>query len=201
MADPHGEDPPGATPLEAEDLEGLIPTFISTRADLNIAEQANIEDATMWAFRRRSALPVNEILSVSFVFDLHRRMFGNVWRWAGKQRQRQSNIGVEPYTVVTETKSLLDDSAYWHAHATYDPVELAVRTHHRLVSVHPFRNGNGRHARFMADLYLHAAGRPRLSWGSGKSLDTDNDNRNAYINALRTADADDIQPLVEFALS
>ena len=100
---------------------------------------------------------------------------------------------------MSGTKSLLDDSVYWHDHDTSEPAEIAVRTHHRLVSIQPFRNGNG-HARFMADLYMHANGQARLPWGSGENLGADSVDRKAYIRALQAADRHDIQPLLEFAL-
>jgi len=195
-----GEDASGATPLTNEDLEGLIPTFVATRADLNIAEQTNIEAATRWAFRARSVGSIAELLRPSFANEIHRRMFDDVWRWAGQRRLRESNIGVDPDQIVTQTKLALDDALYWHEHETYEPAERAVRIHHRLVSVHPYRNGNGRHARFVADLYLHRVESPRLAWG-GTSLVNESAVRQAYIAALRAADLGDIEPLLAFAVS
>ena len=195
-----GHDATGATPLEDDDIDGLIPTFVATRSDLNLVEQANIEKASFWAFRRRKAVSATELLNVSFSRELHRRMFGDVWRWAGQQRVRGTNIGVEPYRITAEEKLLFDDCLYWHSHDTYDIAERAVRLHHRLVTVHPFRNGNGRHSRLMADIYLHAAGARRLSWGAGQDLVIDGEARATYIAALRTADAGEIQPLLAFAL-
>jgi Fic-DOC domain mobile mystery protein B len=196
-----GDDAPGATPIEGDDLDGLIPTFIATRADLNLAEQANIEKATRWAFRRRRIVSPSELLDVAFAREVHRRMFGDVWRWAGQNRTRVTNIGIEPYRITTEVKALLDDARYWHEHETYEIAERAVRLHHRLVSVHPFRNGNGRHSRFMADYYLQVSDHPRLAWGGGKNLVIDSAARSAYIDALREADRGDVQPLLTFALS
>ncbi|MCU1427963.1 MAG: fic, partial [Actinomycetia bacterium] len=165
-----GQDPPGATPLEDEDLDGLIPTFVATRGDLNVVEQANIEKATRWAFRGQARTRIEDLLSVTFAVGLHRRMFGEVWRWAGQQRPRETNIGVEPSRITTEMKVLLDDAMFWHGHDTFSASERAVRMHHRLVSVHPFRNGNGRHSRFLADLYLHEIGAKQLSWGARQNL-------------------------------
>jgi Fic-DOC domain mobile mystery protein B len=200
MSELTGEDATGATPLADEDLDGLIPTYIATRSDLNRAEQANIETATLWAFRRRALVSVDELLTVTFARDVHRRMFGDVWSWAGKHRLRETNVGIEPTQIPAATKSLLDDAAYWHDHLVYDATERAVRLHHRLVQVHPFRNGNGRHARFMADLYLHTQRRPRLTWG-GAPLDFDNETRTKYIAALRAADSGEIAALLDFAVA
>ena len=195
-----GGDAVSATPLDDEDLDGLIPTFIATRADVNRAEQANIEAATRWAFRGRRVGSVTALLSAKFASAVHRRMFGDVWRWAGQTRTRVTNIGVEPFRIVNDTALLFDDAKFWHEHGTYDAPETAVRVHHRLVHVHPYRNGNGRHARFMADLYLHLVQQPRLPWGGGR-LDEDGDVRRAYLAALRTADRGDLGPLVAFARS
>lgn len=196
-----GRDSPGATPLEDEDFDGLIPTFVATRGDLNVVEQANIEKATRWAFRRRGSLSIEDLFSVSFTIELHRRMFGDVWRWAGQQRPRETNIGVEPSRIMIDMRVLLDDAIFWHHHDTYNASERAVRVHHRLVSIHPFRNGNGRHSRFLADLYLHQMGGERLTWGAGQDLVIDSDTRKLYIATLRDADRGDIEPLLRFALN
>jgi Fic-DOC domain mobile mystery protein B len=192
------EDASGATPLDDQDLDGLIPTFVATRRDLNLVEQANIEVATRWAFRGRTVASVNDLMTTNFAREVHRRMFGDVWRWAGQQRLRETNIGIEPTQISVAMKMLFDDARHWHDHDVYDAIERAVRIHHRLVSVHPFRNGNGRHARFVADLYLYRIKLPRLSWG-GERIDTDTETRNAYISALRAADGGDIAALLDFA--
>ncbi len=197
---PHlcGNSATGATPLDDDDFDGLIPTHVATHDDLNIVEQANIEAATRWAFRARAVVQLEDLLTVTFAASVHRRMFADVWRWAGKPRLRETNIGVAPSTIAEETKILLDDTKYWHMHETFEAVERAVRLHHRLVSVHPFRNGNGRHARFMADLYLHSIGLARLSWGDS-GLVADDHVRARYIDALRQADRGEIAALIEFA--
>ena len=194
-----GDDAAGATPLTDEDIDGLIPTFVATRADLNLAEQANIETATLWAFGRRRVAGTDRLLTIDFADRVHRRMFGDVWRWAGQHRTRMTNIGVEPHQITTQMKLLLDDARYWHDHSTYEPAERAVRLHHRLVFVHPYHNCNGRHARFMADLYLHLNGEPRLTWGTGQKIEIDGTARRNYITALQAADRGDIEPLRDFA--
>jgi Fic-DOC domain mobile mystery protein B len=196
-----GNDAADATPLSDEDFDGLIPTFVSTRNDLNVVEQANIEAAFLWSAKRRSGTRVPDLLTIKFADTLHRRMFGDVWRWAGRHRTRQTNIGVEPFQIVTEMKLLFDDAVFWHRHDTYEPTEAAVRLHHRLVRVHPYRNGNGRHARFFADLFLDALGQPPLTWGMHRALDVDGAARTAYIAGLRAADAGDVGPLLDFCAS
>jgi Fic-DOC domain mobile mystery protein B len=181
-----GPEPSGATPLEPEDLEGLIPDFVATRADLNQVELENIIKALPWARRQARTLGPEGILDYGFMLALHRRMFGDVWTWAGSQRQRVTNIGVEPFLIATQSRLLFDDAKLWHAQKVFDPDELAARIHCRLVSVHPFPNGNGRCTRMMADLYLTCIGAEPFAWGD-TSLDVDGSSRNAYISALVTA--------------
>jgi Fic-DOC domain mobile mystery protein B len=198
---PIGPEPDGATPLDDEDLADLIPAFVATRGDLNVVEFDNIAKAMPWALdlaRRRGA---EGVLDYSFLFRLHRRMFEDVWRWAGTQRRRGTNIGVDPAQIAERTKQALDDATWWHTNDTFTVDERAVRIHHRLVTVHPFPNGNGRCTRLVADLYLTATGHPIFTWGAGGTLDEDSDTRRRYLDALRAADADDHQPLVAFARS
>jgi Fic-DOC domain mobile mystery protein B len=194
-----GPEPSGATPLEPEDLEGLIPDFVATRADLNQVEFENIADALPWALRRAASLGPEGVLDYGFMLQLHRQMFGDVWRWAGTQRHRVTNIGSEPAQIVTECRLLFDDAKYWHAHAVYPADELAARIHGRSVAIHPFPNGNGRCTRLMGDLYLTSIRAEPFSWG-GTSLDVDGSSRANYIAALvKAVTDDDYGELVRFA--
>lgn len=194
-----GPEPSGATPLEEEDLEGLIPDFVASRADLNQVEFENIAKALPWAGRQAHSLGVDGILDYGFMLALHRRMFGDVWTWAGTQRRRVTNIGVEPHLIATQSRLTFDDAKYWHTHEAFGPDERAARIHCRLVSVHPFRNGNGRCTRMMADLYLSCIGAEPFSWG-GANLDVDGSGRATYISALiEAASTDEYGNLVRFA--
>jgi Fic-DOC domain mobile mystery protein B len=194
-----GPEPSGATPLEEEDLEGLIPDFVATRADLNQVEFENITKALLWTQRQGRSLGVEDILDYGFMLALHRRMFGDVWTWAGTQRWRVTNIGVEPHSIVTQSRLLLDDAKFWHTQGVFGPDDLAARIHCRLVSIHPFRNGNGRCTRMMADLYLASIGAEPFTWG-GANLDLDGSGRATYIGALiKAADTDEYTDLVQFA--
>lgn len=184
-----------ATPLSPEERRQLIPTYITTRAQLNEAEQIGITGADSWAFARR-----RDVLNEKFLLSLHKRMFGKVWRWAGTLRTTERNIGVEAYKIRTELRILLDDVRFWLDHQTYPPEEIAVRFHHRLVWIHPFPNGNGRHARMVADLLAVSLGHPRFSWGSA-SLSKADETRARYVAALKAADNQDIAPLLAFARS
>lgn len=193
--DPLVEQDDASTPLSPEEQEGLIPSYITQRSELNEAEQANILDAEEWAFNRQ-----RDVLSEKFLNDLHKRMFGRVWKWAGHYRRTGKNIGVDAYRIPIELRTLLDDVRYWTEHGTYEPDEIAARFHHRLVSIHLFPNGNGRHARTVADLLLVALGRPRFSWGREHLVDA-GETRQAYVDALRAADDRDYGALFAFVRS
>jgi Fic-DOC domain mobile mystery protein B len=194
-----GPEPEGATPLEEEDLAGLIPEFVATRGDLNVVEFDNIAKALPWATDQARTGGPERVLDYSFVFALHRRMFEDVWRWAGTQRRRGTHIGVEPSQITMLTKQAIEDAIWWHDNAAFDADERAVRIHHRLVHVHPFPNGNGRCTRLLADLYLTAIGHPIFTWGAGGTIDEEGDVRRRYLDALLSVDADGYGPLVAFA--
>lgn len=198
MTDPFQE-PEGATSLAPEERRGLLQTWITDRADLNKAEEQNILAGAAWARRRRGRNPV-DLLSDEYAKALHKQMFGDVWSWAGKYRERESNIGIRPHLISTEVPALFNDTRYWVEHKTFDPDELAIRVHHRLVAIHPFPNGNGRHTRLMADLLVERLGRQAFTWGRG-SLTEVSQLRASYITALRAADNHDIQSLLNFARS
>ena len=190
-------EPEDATPLEAEERQQLLQSWITHRADLNRAEEANILDGAAWARGRRSRRPA-DMLSTGFATQLHKRMFGDVWKWAGTWRTTARNIGVDAYRIGMDVAALLDDVRYWVENMTYPPDETAVRLHHRLVAIHPFPNGNGRHGRIAADYLVTSLGHPAFSWGSRLVVDSD-ELRRRYIEALHDADHDDISGLIEFA--
>ena len=184
------------TPITPEEREGLIPTYVTTRRELNEAEQININNGDRWAFARRR----RSILDEGFLLRLHKEMLGKVWRWAGKYRTTDRNIGVDLWQIEPELRGLLNDVRYWIEHQTYSPDEITARFHHRLVSIHPFPNGNGRHARLAADLLALQLGIPRFTWGSANLVE-EAETRRRYVAALRAADAHDIEPLLTFARS
>jgi len=184
-----------ATPLTPDERRDLLATYVTTRAQLNELEQIGIANADVWAFRRR-----RDVLDERFLLALHKRMLGKVWRWAGGFRATERNIGVEAYTIGPELRVMLDDVRYWIANATYEADEIAVRFHHRLVWIHPFPNGNGRHARMAADLLAVSLGRPRFTWGSASLIEPE-DTRARYVAALKAADGYDLTQLLAFARS
>jgi len=194
-----GPEPAGATPIEEEDLEGLIPDFVATRADLNQVEFENISKAVPWAQRQATSLGPKGVLGHGFMMALHKRMFGDVWTWAGTQRLREANIGVAPSLIATQCRLLFDDAAFWHEKQVFGQNEIAARVHCRLVSIHPFPNGNGRCTRMMADLYLVAISAQPFSWG-GAGIDVDGSVRARYMTALLKAVAsDDYSEITAFA--
>lgn len=186
---------PGATPIDADELAGLIPGHITTQGELNEWEQQNIQLGDDWARRQRK-----DLLNEDFLRQLHKRMFGETWKWAGEFRRSDKNIGVDWLHIAVELRKLLDDLRYQVEHGSYPPDEIAVRFHHRLVSIHPFPNGNGRHARLMADLLVERMGQPRFTWGSQNLIDA-GEARQRYIAALQAADTGDIALLLIFARS
>ncbi len=186
---------PGETPLDPNEMEGLKFAHITTRGELNHLEQANIESGLMWLARRRS----EEILTDTFIRELHRRLLGEIWQWSGSYRLTEKNIGVEPSMISVGLRNLLDDIKFWIKEGTYEPLEIAVRFHHRLVKIHPFPNGNGRHARIMADVILEKIyHKEPIDWAGGYDLLEMNERRTHYIDALRIADLGEYKPLFEF---
>jgi Fic-DOC domain mobile mystery protein B len=195
-----GAHAPGATPLSAEDVQGLkIPT-ITTHGELNRAEAANIVSGQEWALRSRLAR-MPDMLSDAFMQRLHKQMFGVVWRWAGQYRTSDTNIGVAHHVIRQELRRVYDDACSWLEYKSYPPDEFAARLHYRVVAVHPFPNGNGRHARMLAHLAMvrHFKTEP-LPWGGGVLQNAD-PSRSAYIEALVAADRHDFGPLLRFARS
>ncbi|MBX6332884.1 MAG: mobile mystery protein B [Gemmatimonadaceae bacterium] len=187
--------PEGATPLAPDDMLDLVATHIRTLAELNEWEQTNILRAEEWAFRRKRS-----VLTESFVKALHRKMFDRTWLWAGAYRKTDTNIGVPWYTIPIAVREACADATTWLERAVFELDEVAVRLHHRMVSIHPFPNGNGRHARLLADVLVAQRGAPRFTWGR-TSLQVAGKPRRAYLDALRAADAGSFQPLLGFARS
>lgn len=189
--------PAGATPLDPDELNGLIPTHITIQSELNEWEALNILNAEKWLLTK---INDGNFLSVEFTKLLHKKMFDQTWRWAGQFRLIERNIGVSPYNILTDLRNLLDDVQFQIINYTYDVDEIAYRFHHRLVAIHPFPNGNGRHARLMTDFLLIQAGQHRFTWGTSK-LESEGPTRKKYIKALRDADKQDYTELAKFVRS
>jgi len=196
---PHGDEPDDAhTPLDEDERDGLIPTHLATRGELNQWEGLNVARAYEWISRRRPP----DLLDVSFLRELHRRMFGETWAWAGTFRTSDKNLSPFAWHEVPVLMvNLIENTRVRHTAGDTTPLvldDLAVRFHHELVRIHPWPNGNGRHARLATDLLLEQWGRPHFTWGEGADLETPGTARTAYVAALQRADAGDLGDLRRF---
>ena len=181
-----------STPLTEEEKQQLKAKWVTTRSELNELETKGIADAEIWLLKNKK-----DILSETFIKALHKKMFGDIWKWAGTFRTTERNIGVAPYEIQPKLRILLDDIKFWIANRTYSEKEIAIRFHHRLVQIHPFPNGNGRTSRIMADLIMRTFGLDDLDWGSG-NLTEISELRTKYIAALQEADKGNYKLLINF---
>jgi Fic-DOC domain mobile mystery protein B len=187
----------GNTPLSPEELADLIPN-LATKEELNEWERENILRGREWAVGDRTS--PTDMVSDEYVRKLHKKMFDETWKWAGDYRHTEKNIGVSVHEIRERLMALFGDTRYWIENGTYLPDEIAVRFHHRLVFIHPFPNGNGRHARLIADIIAMKLGRSAFTWGSA-NLVKEGEASTTYLEAIRAADDGDIQPLLNFARS
>ena len=189
----------GQTPIDPEEYAGLKISSIATQKELNEFEQNNIENALEWLLGNK--LSQDGILNISFVLELHKQMFSDVWKWAGQIRLTNKNIGVDKFMIIAELGKLLEDAKYWIENRTFPADEIAIRFKHRIVKIHAFPNGNGRHSRIMADIISSRIFEiNEFSWG-GNSLYDEGKARNRYIKALQAADSGNYESLIEFSRS
>jgi len=189
----------GQTPLDEEEKDGLLIPTIATRGELDEFEQQNIEQAVQWTLGR--SFKLEEIFTEDFIRKVHQRMYADVWAWVGEFRKTNKNLGVDKWQIAIELKYLLDDARYWHQNSIYTPDEIAIRFKHRLVSIHCFPNGNGRHSRLMADFIIEKVYKqPVFTWGAA-NLSDQGEPRAAYLKAVKTADKGDYSLLLSFARS
>ena len=188
----------GQTPLEEEEKEGLLIKSIATKEELDEFEQQNIEQALLWTMSRKMKPEV--LFSEKFMCRLHKEMFGEVWKWGGKFRTSEKNLGIESWKISIDLKTLCDDALFWVKNEVYSPDETAIRFKHRLVSIHCLPNGNGRHSRLLADLIAEKIfGVPPFSWGMKK--DSTKSSRQDYLKAIKLADQNIYEELIKFARS
>ncbi|PCJ65569.1 MAG: cell filamentation protein Fic [Bacteroidetes bacterium] len=187
----------GQTPLDEQEKEGLKIKSITTQGELDEFEQLNIEKAVEWIIHLK--LKSERILTEKFIKDLHKKMYGDVWKWGGEFRKTHKNIGLKWTQIGIELQILIDDTKYWIENKTYSPVEIAIRFKHRIVAIHCFPNGNGRHSRMMADIIIESIfGKEIFSWHKSNMVQAD-ETRKIYISALKQADNGNINPLIGFA--
>ncbi len=189
----------GQTPLDEDEKDELKISTIATRGELDEFEQQNIEESMQWILTK--SFSTKTILSEQFIKSLHKRMYGNVWAWAGNFRKTNKNIGVDKWQISTALRTLLDDTLFWIENSTYLPDEIAIRFKHRLVSIHCFPNGNGRHSRLMADIIIDKVFKLSFfTWGE-EDLVKQSETRTKYLEAIREADNNNYEPLISFARS
>lgn len=188
----------GQTPIDEDEKEGLLIPTITNRSELDEFEQLNIEKAVEHYLIKRS-FDTDKVLSESFIFELHKKMFSDVWAWAGKTRMTNKNIGVDKFQISIQLRQLIENTKYWIKHNTFSEKEIALRFKHGIVAIHVFPNGNGRHSRLMADIIMrHVFNQSPFYWGV-QNLEKKNDHRDRYIEALRSADNGDFNLLMDFA--
>jgi len=187
----------GQTPIDDYEKESLLINSITTQEELDEVEQLNIEKAIEWIIQTK--FKPNQILTVDFIKLVHKKMFGNVWKWAGEFRKSEKNIGVDWINIGVELKYLIDDIKYWIDNEIHYPDEIAIRFKHRLVNIHCFPNGNGRHSRIMADIIIESIFNKEVFTWNNSNMVKANEIRNKYITAIRVADKGNIEPLIEFA--
>lgn len=189
----------GQTPIDEDERQDLLIETISSKTELDEFEQLNIEEAMQWLYGRN--IKAKDIFTEHFIRNLHKRMFGNVWAWAGAYRKSNKNIGVDKTEIPVAVKMLCDDAVFWVDNDTYPLEEIAIRFKHRIVSIHCFPNGNGRHSRLIADIIIEKVFSKNIfTWGVA-DLYRDGASRKAYLKAVKAADNGEYTPLIEFALS
>ena len=187
----------GQTPLSEEEKERILIKSITTHGELDEHEQLNIEEAIAWTMSLK--LKKDRILTEDFIKTLHKKMLGKVWRWAGEFRRSEKNIGVKWINISIDLRTLLGDTDYWIENKIYPPDEISIRFKHRLVNIHCFPNGNGRHSRIMADIIIESIfGKDIFTWNHSNMVKA-NETRAEYIRSIREGDKGNIEPLINFA--
>lgn len=188
----------GATPIDPGEADKLIPKNIMLQSELNEWEQSNIIEAEIWLFQQK--LTIDRFSTRELIQKFHKKMFNKTWKWAGQFRLSNKNIGIDWHQISFQLKNLCDDLIYQTSNNIYPIDEIAIRFHHRLVSIHCFSNGNGRHARIITDYLLHILGQNKFTWGKGDLVKA-TESRKSYISALKQADLGKYSPLLSFARS
>lgn len=188
----------GQTPIDEDEKNDLKVRGLTLKSELDELEQVNIEESIKWSLKL--TLSIEEIICEQFVKELHQKMYGKVWKWAGKFRSTNKNIGVDKYSIGIELRQLCDDFNYWHSHDIYLPKERAIRFKHRIVQIHCFPNGNGRHSRLIADIIMSKIYKEDFfHWRGTRNLTEASDIRSDYLFALREADKGNFEHLMQFS--
>ncbi len=193
----------GETPVDDDEAQALTPEILEqlgqsvSKADIFAIEQAIEAEVTANTVVKiiEGDLGLSDLLADFFIRDLHRQLYGDIWTWAGKYRQRELNIGIAPESIAAELRTSLQNMLYRFEHtADWDARQFGIAVHAETVRIHPFTDGNGRTTRLLANLIFLAA-------QDGEQLqeyDWDMD-KDAYISLLRAYDQDrDPRRLADF---
>lgn len=193
----------GETPLDPEEADALTAQARAllgddpTKADLYEAEQAVLAEVSEHFLDEVAdgALGLDEILSDYFLRDLHRKLYGDFWTWAGRFRIRELNIGIAPEQIAAALRTWLENARYrWEHTGDWTPREFGIAVHAETVRIHPFIDGNGRTTRLLADLAFLAVQDDELLESYDWAVDKDR-----YIALLREYDQTrDPRPLTAF---
>jgi Fic-DOC domain mobile mystery protein B len=185
--------PSGATPF---DVDGLRLTHLRTREAIYDAEAENILLAYQKYLRRRLS-PNRAWFTEGFVRQVHRDMLGAVWEWGGRYRETELTIGVPAHQIREEIAKLCDDRLFWDKDKNMPIIERAARLHARLAWIHPFRNGNGRHARLITDIFLYSHRHALPEWPHSELIQ-EGTPREEYLVAMKQADRGNFESLITF---
>lgn len=183
-----------------DDTSGLILTHLTTRTERNAAEAHIISLAyDKYIFEARRKKQGARWFTNEFICAVHRDMFGSIWDWAGKYRTDNLNIGVDWRLISEQIHLLCDDFLYWDSTtSTMTVLEVAARLQNRLTKIHPFRNGNGRHARLITDIFFYSRRHPLPEWPQTHLMSEGHQIRELYIAAMQKADQGDFSSLIRF---
>lgn len=183
-----------------EDISDLLLRHLTTRESRNTVELETIGRAyDKYVFRGRKKNAGNKWLTEEYIRQVHRDMFGGIWNWAGKYRQVNLNIGITWSQIPEQITVLCDDFVFWNTTQSAMPIlEVAARLQNRLTHIHPFKNGNGRHARLITDIFLRSQDHPLPKWPQIQLIEHGDAVRREYIAAMKQADMGNFDPLITF---
>ena len=173
----------GQTPLPPELQKGLISKNVQTIGELDEYEEQNIAEGMVWLEDSNA-----NSLNYSFWLRLHKKLFGNVWNWAGEIRSHDLGNAdfLYPEKVRPALMQLIGDAEYWFKNDTYPKKETIARIHEKLLTIHPFANGNGRWSRILTE-YICKQNKIDIPKWNLKSKDDPQKRRKEYIEAVELA--------------
>ncbi|WP_027477803.1 Fic/DOC family protein [Curvibacter gracilis] len=180
---------PGSGGLVLRNLAGI--TAVEDMDDLELALLAQLYENVLV-----EELP-DRALSVADIKHWHRRWLGNVYEWAGQERSVNMGKGGFNFAAAAQIPRLLagfeaEVLQRWTPcdHLSHEGlVEAIAVSHVELILIHPFREGNGRLSRLLADVMAVQAGRNPLDYSSWES------HKAGYIAAIHAGVAMNYEPM------